>query len=296
MRLTDDHLQHHLEHGYVLVEGFMTDDELSEAREAIEHRSPGFFAYAADPENVPQPKPSEDASLASPLAPMGVPALDRITFHPEIRAYVSRYLGGDAPVMQGGILQLRVASPEDKDQVLHWDYGGHTLAWPSADRAYAQIPCIAYYTDVTADTAPTYVVSRTHYPDDIGVPSWLTEERPDLYGHELPVEAPAGSLLLYSVRTYHRGSAFKKPGARAVQFFTYSSARYPWMGISGHAGRAGTPEMQAFLVQSSVEERTALGFPRPGDPYWSEQTIRGVSARYPDMDMAPYVLGVSGRA
>ncbi len=286
-RITDEHRNHYLEHGYVVVEGFLTAEDLADARRAIEERIPGFFAYAADPGNTPEPKPVEGAFDGLPVAPLGNEPLDRVVFDPEIQAFVAQHIGHDDLLMEGGILQLKTSG--DTDQDLHWDFGNHTLAYPSSDPTYEQIPCIAYYTDVTVDTAPTYVVSRRHYSDEICWPSWKSrEDRPDLYEHEQPVEAPAGSLLMYSVRTYHRGSAFRGPGARAVQFFTYCSSRYPWLGITGHAGRAATPQMIDFLQRATVEARNAIGFPPPGHPYWTEETIDGVSARYPEMDMTPY--------
>jgi hypothetical protein len=37
-----------------------------------------------------------------------------------------------------------------------------------------------------------------------------------------------------------------------------------------------------------VRQRDLFGFPRPGDPYWTEETLAGVAARYPGIDLAPY--------
>jgi hypothetical protein len=50
-----------------------------------------------------------------------------------------------------------------------------------------------------------------------------------------------------------------------------------------------SPERWAkFIPQCSVRERDLFGFPRPGDPYWTEETLAGVSARYPGIDLEPY--------
>ena len=35
-------------------------------------------------------------------------------------------------------------------------------------------------------------------------------------------------------------------------------------------------------------QREVLGFPRPGDEYWTDETLEAVALRYPRMDMAPY--------
>ena len=39
---------------------------------------------------------------------------------------------------------------------------------------------------------------------------------------------------------------------------------------------------------ASPEERTLLGFPSPGHEYWTPETLEGVAARYPAMDMTHY--------
>jgi hypothetical protein len=38
----------------------------------------------------------------------------------------------------------------------------------------------------------------------------------------------------------------------------------------------------------TVQQLTVLGFPEPGHPYWTEETLRGVAARYPLLDMTPW--------
>ena len=46
--------------------------------------------------------------------------------------------------------------------------------------------------------------------------------------------------------------------------------------------------------QATLEERELLGFPAPGDDYWSEETLAGVAARFPSMDMQPYRTKTQG--
>jgi hypothetical protein len=50
-----------------------------------------------------------------------------------------------------------------------------------------------------------------------------------------------------------------------------------------------SPERWAkFIPQCSVRQRDLFGFPRPGDPYWTDETLAGVAARYPGIDLEPY--------
>jgi hypothetical protein len=44
-----------------------------------------------------------------------------------------------------------------------------------------------------------------------------------------------------------------------------------------------------YLEQLSVPQRACLGFPPPGNAYWTPQTITAVGLRYAKMDMSPYL-------
>jgi hypothetical protein len=37
-----------------------------------------------------------------------------------------------------------------------------------------------------------------------------------------------------------------------------------------------------------------LGFPPPGHPYWTAQTLAGVAARYPMLDLSPWRDAAAG--
>ena len=37
-----------------------------------------------------------------------------------------------------------------------------------------------------------------------------------------------------------------------------------------------------------------LGFPAPGHPYWTAQTLAGVAARYPMLDLSPWRDAATG--
>ena len=165
----------------------------------------------------------------------------------------------------------------------------HTLAYPPRDPAYWQTAYLVYYSDVDADHAPTAICSWEHYPERIRWPAhYSREERPALYEREVRVTVPAGALLAYSMRTFHRGTPFRADGGRIGQFITYAPAAWKWLGITGWSAQAIRPEFRAWIEAATPEERYAFGFPAPGHPYWTEETLDGVAARYPGMDMAPY--------
>ena len=114
------------------------------------------------------------------------------------------------------------------------------------------------------------------------------EDRPEIYENEVKVTVPAGGLLIYSMRTFHRGTPFLAEGGRMGMFVTYAPAAWKWLGIVGWSAQAIRPEFREWVSQATPAERTLLGFPEPGHAYWTPETLEGVSCRYPEMDMAPY--------
>jgi hypothetical protein len=43
-----------------------------------------------------------------------------------------------------------------------------------------------------------------------------------------------------------------------------------------------------FMRHATLRQLTTLGFPEPGHPYWNDETLAGVAARYPALDMTPW--------
>jgi hypothetical protein len=81
---------------------------------------------------------------------------------------------------------------------------------------------------------------------------------------------------------------------RAVQNLTFRNAQSTWISTL-HAGWAWamyrrTLPMERLIANASVDQRSVLGFPAPGDAYWTADTISAVGARFGPlgMDMEPY--------
>ena len=43
-----------------------------------------------------------------------------------------------------------------------------------------------------------------------------------------------------------------------------------------------------FVQHASERQLTVLGFPAPGHAYWTAETLAGVAARYPMLDLTPW--------
>jgi ectoine hydroxylase-related dioxygenase (phytanoyl-CoA dioxygenase family) len=290
-------LDHWHTHGYVIVKEFMTKEELADVHHELNAYMPTWEEYASR-----QPLYADLAGGSSRGAPGWVryefpyagDALNRVAVHPYLEEFARRLTGQDRLALSHGAIVGKYAGKADYDQDLHPDYTNNTLAFPAAGTERIDIPMIVYHTDVTIDLGPTYVVSAQLTKDLVtdGRRMHPRAEFPELYEAEVPAVMPAGSALIYNMRTFHRGSAMRAAqGVRFSQFVAFHTAGSPWLGSTSFQGLGDLPEMHRFLTKATPHQRELAGFPGPGDPYWTEETLAGVAARYPDMDMSPYQLG-----
>lgn len=289
--ISEEQIQHYRDHGFVVLENFLSPTELSGARQEIEAFIPGWLDYAADPSGPKPAKWNEAArSRRNVRFPFKGSQLNAITLHPELRRFASLMAGGEEIFCEQSDLTYKCKGHYgDVDQDMHLDYVNHTLTYPPEDPTYWQTAFLIYYTDVAAHEAPTAVCSWQHYKDEVLWPAvYKKEDRPSLYDNEVKTTMPAGSVLAYSMRTFHRGTAFLDEGARVGHFISYAPAKPRWMGIIGWPEQGIYSSFSAWIEQAAPEERELIGFPSPSDPYWTQETVAGVAARYPNMDMTPY--------
>ena len=292
MRITDEHEAHYRKHGFAIVENFLTEEELTDALTNFDQVVPGWVDFARDPSG-PKPdyynKPFPD-QRGIPHFPYKGETLNALSFHPELRRFARLMCDGGEIYCEQSHLSYKASGQGNFDQSMHCDYGNHNLAYPPDRPKYWQTAYLYYFTDVTAECGPTAVCSKTHYPERILVPAGYTRgQRPEIYDNEIKVTVPAGSLLIYSMRTFHRGTAITGNNhGRLGMFVTYAPRDGRWMGIVGWPVSAGKREFRQWIERATVDERTAIGFPEPGHDYWTDETLDGVSGRFPGMDMAPY--------
>ena len=91
--------------------------------------------------------------------------------HPELIAFVERMLGTNDMLLSQAAIWAKYAGTGDFDQGLHLDYQGNTLVVPRDDGEFRQINMILYYSDVSEELGPTYVVSQENTRE---LPLWPT--------------------------------------------------------------------------------------------------------------------------
>ena len=220
----------------------------------------------------------------------------------------------------------RAPSEEDSDnhdQRIHCDYPNHSLTHPPPWNTPDAVEIIIYLSNLEECEGSTAVVPRTGeddpaYPWPIvqtpgvnGLPyinnkanaeAYLRENAPDaaafreehLYAREVVAQYQFGSVLFYRHDTWHRGTPVKEGALRLVHNLTFKKADSEWINVL-HPGWSwkmyrSDQLVEKLIANASVEQRTVLGFPEPGSPYWNEQTVEAVGTRYAahGIDMTPY--------
>ncbi len=283
MRITDEQFDRWQRDGYVIVEDFLTSDEVAAARENLARYFPTWEERSAAPYRYTSLQQWAEFPYAGDT-------LNNVATHPEIMAYVERALGTEEIALTQSIVWGKYPGGTNFEQPLHLDYGNNSLVAPRDDGHFRQVPTMIYYTDVSEDLGPTYIVSQQHTSHLPLVPNAISrEDYPEVYEHERPVTVKAGTAILYSMRTWHRGSQFlAKEGARFSHHIVYRAAAHQWMGWRAWPRHGDDAEMKSFIEQATPRQREVLGFPPPGHEYWNEEMLDVVAARYPGMDISPY--------
>jgi hypothetical protein len=289
VRVPDAVLHAVRERGFALMEGFLPPDELKAAQQALWRHFPTPEDYFADPAAHADYARSQFAGVEE--FPYRSWDLNRLAVHPDLINAIERYLGTTELHLYKVELWAKYAGAVNYDQPLHRDFGSHSLVVPRLDARYQQITTFIYLSDVGAEDGPTRIVPYEDGKDAPFTPLYIPFG--ELAEAEVPAVGAAGSLLMYRTDILHRGSDFTAPGrSRFSLLADYQVRGTTWGGKM--AWPKQSPDRWArFMPQCSVRERDVFGFPRPGDPYWNEQTLADTAARYPGMDMAPYEPAIS---
>jgi hypothetical protein len=278
--------------GWCVLDRLIPTDELAAAQQAlVELFPPAEAVHAARlaPETEGEFDVRWDAK--KPVFPFESTALNRLCVHDTLIDLAQDLLGTEDVRLYQGLASAKYsAGAPDYEQLLHVDYGNHTLVVPRSDVGYQHLELFVYLSDVTPERAATRIVSRrlTH---DIPVERLylgLTEYA-SLYASEQSASGPAGSVLAYRPDVYHRGTSLTEVGAaRFMLHVAYKPVATDWLGFQAWPQAAEGKAWHRFMEQATLRQLTVLGVPEPGHPYWNEETLLGVAARYPKLDMTPW--------
>ncbi len=281
------------EDGWCLVQGLLPAADLTAAQAALPALFPTAEEFAADADPARNQPFRDDSHRVMPRFPFEDGALNDLVVHDRIVDLAVQLLGlddVDLRLYQAMLSAKYAGGARSDEQLLHADFANHTLVVPRHEPGYQQLEMFVYLSDVTPETAATRVVSRRL---TAGIPVERTYLGPDdygeLYGAEVPASGPAGSVLAYRPDLYHRGVCLTAPGAaRFMLHVSYKPAATDWLGSFGLPNAGEDLSWYRFVARASERQLTVLGFPPPGHPYWTAQTLAGVAARYPMLDLSPW--------
>jgi Phytanoyl-CoA dioxygenase (PhyH) len=299
------------EDGFAILPGYLSPEDIGPALGELVAVFPtaAEFHDNVDPERNERFRDEFGGILDFPFAS---PELSLLAVHSRLFDLAEQLLGA---------VDLRVYSIEawakytraaDYDQPHHRDYLNHSLLVPAPDQAPAQVEMFLYLSDVPAGLGPpSYVPARytrglpalpNWYPHRAGVtdaehPDWVSvEASPQLYGAEVSATGPAGTVAAYRIETFHRGTGLAAPrGARYTIHVNFRRADADWITRRGWTDAANSDAWHAFVVRASERQLRLFGFPPLGHPYWTDETLDGLSRRYPGIDTAQWAAGGARR-
>jgi hypothetical protein len=279
--------------GWCVLERFVPASALAAAQQGLEREFPTAEDFAGDRDPQRNAPFRTDSHAVMPRFPFEHAAFNDVVLHDRLIDLAEEFLGlTDLRLYQASLSAKYAGGAESDEQLLHADYGNHTLVVPRAEVGYQQLELFVYLSDVTADAA-TRMVSRRLTGDIPVERTYLSlNDYRELYEAEVAAEGAAGSVLAYRPDVYHRGIRMTAPrSARFMLHVSFKPAGTDWLGSQAWPSAAEGMAWHRFANRATVRQMSALGVPPPGHPYWNDATLAGVAARYPGLDMTPWRRG-----
>lgn len=305
-RFTTDDLAAWRREGGVLLRSFLSSDEVASARDdmALIYADRGQGEGIGTALDLKQ-KGAIGGFSASQFKNFDdmpfdcSPALNLLALHPAIIDFARAALGTRQVHLYQSHAWAKYTGEADYDQLFHCDYKNHTLTVPSDDERLRTINMMIYLTDVTDGHGAIHFVpqpvsdkiageDRVMFPED--------ELNIELAQHEKSGAGPAGSIFAYGIDVYHRGTNLTVPdGVRYTLTASFRAAGNDMIGWSAWPHSFLKP-WHLIFDNATPDQLSCLGIPLPGDPFWTERTLKRTQERWPDWDMSAYRAAIGQRA
>lgn len=216
--------------------------------------------------------------------------MNMLSLHPALIEFSRHLLKVDDVRLYQSHTWAKYTGEADYDQPHHCDFRNHTLTVPSDDISQRCVDYIIYLTDVTDAHGALHYVTK---PDSDAVlrrgAVWASEDQQKaLRSVERSAASTAGTLVAHSIDTFHRGTNLtQEKGYRFTMTVGYKAAGNEMVAYNTWQDNAPT-RWQKIIHNADVEQLACLGIPRPGDPFWTERTLKLTQARWPGWDMQAY--------
>ena len=293
------------EDGWCILERAIPDDELAAAQHAVTRLFPSAeeMAGASGRDGGPGGGAVAGGGAVTELErwrtwdarwpefPFRSRSLNRLVVGDVMVELARALLGTDGVRLYLGIATAKYGGqPSDYNQLLHTDFPNHTLTVPRSEAGYQQVETFVYLSDVGPENGATHFVSRSrtrHIP--VHQHTLNLEDHGALYQDDADASAPAGSIVAYRPDVYHRSVDFTDPSrSRFMLHASFKPAGMEWGGYQAWPIRGYAAEWHHFVQGATPRQLALLGFPPPGHPFWTAETLTGVAGRYPGLDLTPW--------
>jgi phytanoyl-CoA dioxygenase PhyH len=296
--------------GFVVLPGYLSADMLAPAVAELELMFPSAQGFH-DESDQRRKRYLGDEFAGIDGFPFASAQLSLLAVHDRVTHLARTLLQGDDLRIYSGEAWAKYTGAADYDQDLHRDYLAQTVVVPSEAPEFRQLEMFVFLVDVPADLGPPHLVPKAYTAGLPALPNWLPRrDRPqtadpfvaaaghsELYEHEVSAAGPAGTVVAYEQGTFHRGTKLTRPGgARFTIHLNFRRAAAEWGQRHAWADRSHQHAWYQFVHRATARQLELFGFPPPGHPYWTADTLAGVALRYPGLDLSPWRARQPGTA
>ena len=300
--------------GYILVPDVFGDEEMDAALDAMERNFYGK-SYASWLEDFGRGEQGsvgdgfttkQDEVVGRSQFPVGDPALDRLIENDRYLDLFELFLG-DRPSYCNAHLFMRTGPvderyPDESWSGYHVDHNTNCVLPPSTDAGrFSYINSGVYLHDVVDDGAPMLLVPGSHTraaevfgegweKGNMASVSHVRDIRKAGLEDPVPAVGARGSALFYSSYLLHSAQPFENRKKQRA-FWSLSMCRRDadrWTRFSNPFIYGEREYMLPFITRTTPRVRSLFGWPEPGHPYYTEQTLGLLVHAFPGIDTAPY--------
>lgn len=281
--------------GVVVLPGCLEGPDLESAKAGLTSIYPTAEDYHADPLSQRNHVYIGDEYGGIIPFPFPTVALCNLAVHDKVIALVEAAFGTKDIRIYASELWAKYSGATTYEQEHHRDYLNHSPLAPSSDIKWRGLEMFIWLSDVTEDLGPTHLVPLAGTSGLPALPHVVRRsEHPALYEQEVSGAGRPGTIVVYSTDTFHRANELTAPGcARFSIHASYRHAENTWTSRHSWGEQSFHPDWQPFVEQATVRQLVLFGFPPPGHPYWTSETIEGVATRYPGLDLKPWQTHVT---
>jgi Phytanoyl-CoA dioxygenase (PhyH) len=274
----------------VLCENLLPRDVLDVASADLQRIFPSAEEFQSEPLSEANQRFAGDEFGGIVVFPFPSISLCSLVVSDPLVRLVEACLGTEDIRVYASELWAKYTRAASYEQEHHRDYLNHTPLAPSRDTRWRGVEMFIWLCDVAETLGPTRIVPLSVSKGLPALPhTYSRSERPELYESEVSGAGGAGTVLVYSTETFHRATELRQPNAaRFSAHVSYRRADAPWLDRHAWGDRSFMAEWNPFVEQASVRQLLLFGFPPPGHPYWTTETLEGMRARYPGLDLSSW--------